>query len=134
MSEKVYIFDTTLRDGEQSPGCSMNLQEKIEVARCLERLKVDVIEAGFARSSPGDFESVNTIAKTVKELTLPIFKKLPIDKYMKKAGVESKEDEEKVQERNFDTREAEANKYFNLLKTNSFHQFIVDAVFENFFG
>ena len=68
--DRIKIFDTTLRDGEQSPGCSMNLHEKIEVARCLERLKVDVIEAGFARSSPGDFESVNTIAKTVKDCTV----------------------------------------------------------------
>ncbi len=68
--ERIKIFDTTLRDGEQSPGCSMNLQEKIEVARCLERLKVDVIEAGFARSSPGDFESVNTVAKLIKDCTV----------------------------------------------------------------
>ena len=68
--KQIKIFDTTLRDGEQSPGCSMNLQEKIEVARCLERLKVDVIEAGFAISSPGDFESVETIARTVKECTV----------------------------------------------------------------
>ncbi|MDD6160295.1 MAG: 2-isopropylmalate synthase [Oscillospiraceae bacterium] len=67
---QVKIFDTTLRDGEQSPGCSMNLREKIEVARCLEKMKVDVIEAGFAISSPGDFESVNTIAKHVKECTV----------------------------------------------------------------
>ncbi len=67
---QVKIFDTTLRDGEQSPGCSMNLREKIEVARCLEKLHVDVIEAGFAISSPGDFESVNTIAKTVKDCTV----------------------------------------------------------------
>ena len=68
--KQIKIFDTTLRDGEQSPGCSMNLQEKIEVARCLERLKVDVIEAGFAISSPGDFESVETIARTVKDCTV----------------------------------------------------------------
>ncbi len=68
--DKVKIFDTTLRDGEQSPGCSMNLREKIEVARCLEKMRVDVIEAGFAISSPGDFESVNTIAKTIKECTI----------------------------------------------------------------
>lgn len=65
--DKITIFDTTLRDGEQSPGCSMNLREKIEVARCLEKLRVDVIEAGFAISSPGDFESVSTIASTVKD-------------------------------------------------------------------
>ncbi|NLL95592.1 MAG: 2-isopropylmalate synthase [Clostridiaceae bacterium] len=70
MSNRVYIFDTTLRDGEQSPGCSMNLQEKIEVAKQLERLKVDIIEAGFAISSPGDFQSVKTIAETVKDCTV----------------------------------------------------------------
>lgn len=70
MAERVYIFDTTLRDGEQSPGCSMNLQEKIEVARQLERLKVDVIEAGFAVVSPGDFASVKAIAETVKDCTV----------------------------------------------------------------
>lgn len=68
--DQVKIFDTTLRDGEQSPGCSMNLREKIEVARCLEKMRVDIIEAGFAISSPGDFESVNTIAKTVKNCTV----------------------------------------------------------------
>jgi 2-isopropylmalate synthase len=67
MGKKIKIFDTTLRDGEQSPGCSMNLQEKIEMAKQLEKLKVDVIEAGFAISSPGDFLSVKTIAETVKE-------------------------------------------------------------------
>ncbi|MDR2491760.1 MAG: 2-isopropylmalate synthase, partial [Spirochaetaceae bacterium] len=60
MAEKriIHIFDTTLRDGEQAPGCSMNPQEKLEVARKLERLGVDVIEAGFPASSPGDLESV----------------------------------------------------------------------------
>ena len=68
--DQIVIFDTTLRDGEQSPGCSMNLKEKIEVARCLEKMKVDVIEAGFAISSPGDFESVKTIAGTVKDCTV----------------------------------------------------------------
>ena len=67
MERTIKIFDTTLRDGEQSPGCSMNLEEKIEVARQLEKLKVDVIEAGFAISSPGDFESVKTIAQIVKD-------------------------------------------------------------------
>jgi 2-isopropylmalate synthase len=70
MSRQVYIFDTTLRDGEQSPGCSMNLQEKIEVAKQLERMKVDVIEAGFAISSPGDFQSVKSIADTIKDCTV----------------------------------------------------------------
>lgn len=68
--DQIVIFDTTLRDGEQSPGCSMNLKEKIEVAHCLERLKVNVIEAGFAISSPGDFESVSTIAREVKECSV----------------------------------------------------------------
>ena len=67
---QVKIFDTTLRDGEQSPGCSMNLREKLEVARCLEKMKVDIIEAGFAISSPGDFESVSAISKAVKECTV----------------------------------------------------------------
>ena len=68
--DHVKIFDTTLRDGEQSPGCSMNLKEKIEIARCLEKLKVDIIEAGFAIVSPGDFESVKTISETVKDCTV----------------------------------------------------------------
>jgi 2-isopropylmalate synthase len=63
----VRIFDTTLRDGEQSPGMSMNLREKIEMARQLERMGVDIIEAGFAISSPGDFESVKTISGAVKD-------------------------------------------------------------------
>lgn len=70
MERDIIIFDTTLRDGEQSPGCSMNLQEKIEMARQLERMRVDVIEAGFAIASPGDFESVRTIAETVKNATV----------------------------------------------------------------
>jgi 2-isopropylmalate synthase len=64
--DRVIIFDTTLRDGEQSPGCSMNLQEKLEVARQLARMNVDIIEAGFPISSPGDFESVQSIAKEVE--------------------------------------------------------------------
>ena len=68
--EQVKIFDTTLRDGEQSPGCSMNLKEKIEVARCLEKMHVDIIEAGFAIASPGDFESVKTISETIRGCTI----------------------------------------------------------------
>ena len=68
--KNIRIFDTTLRDGEQSPGCSMNLEEKIEVAKQLEKLKVDVIEAGFSIASPMDFESVKMIAKTVKDVTV----------------------------------------------------------------
>ncbi|NOY52873.1 MAG: 2-isopropylmalate synthase [Deltaproteobacteria bacterium] len=66
MEKIVRIFDTTLRDGEQSPGCSMNLAEKIRVARQLAALKVDIIEAGFPIASPGDFESVREVARTVK--------------------------------------------------------------------
>ena len=64
-ANRVYFFDTTLRDGEQSPGATMTLPEKIRLARQLELLGVDVIEAGFAASSPGDFESVSTIAKEI---------------------------------------------------------------------
>ncbi|MFM7483055.1 MAG: 2-isopropylmalate synthase, partial [Burkholderiaceae bacterium] len=66
-SNKLIIFDTTLRDGEQSPGASMTREEKIRIARQLERLKVDVIEAGFAASSPGDFDAIRAIAGTIKE-------------------------------------------------------------------
>lgn len=65
--EKVYVFDTTLRDGEQVPGCQLNTIEKIEVARALEQLGVDIIEAGFPISSPGDFNSVIEISKAVSE-------------------------------------------------------------------
>ena len=61
MSDYVHIFDTTLRDGEQSPGCSMNLQEKLQVARTLDELGVDVIEAGFPAASDGDFGSVQAV-------------------------------------------------------------------------
>ncbi len=65
--EKVYVFDTTLRDGEQVPGCQLNTIEKIEVAKALEGLGVDIIEAGFPISSPGDFNSVVEISKVVRE-------------------------------------------------------------------
>lgn len=65
MAEKLYIFDTTLRDGEQVPGCQLNTIEKVEIAKELEILGVDVIEAGFPVSSPGDFQSVVAISKTV---------------------------------------------------------------------
>ncbi|MBB6215756.1 2-isopropylmalate synthase [Anaerosolibacter carboniphilus] len=70
MGRLIKIFDTTLRDGEQSPGCSMNLQEKIQMAKQLEILKVDVIEAGFAIASPGDFAAVKEIAKSIKNCTV----------------------------------------------------------------
>ena len=65
-NQKVFIFDTTLRDGEQVPGCKLNAKEKLELAVRLEELGVDILEAGFPVSSPGDFESVHQIAKTLK--------------------------------------------------------------------
>src|SRR5260221_13862938 len=65
--DRVVIFDTTLRDGEQSPGASMNLDEKIKIALLLEEMGVDVIEAGFPIASNGDFEAVRDIAKLVKK-------------------------------------------------------------------
>src|SRR6476661_9775304 len=63
---RLIIFDTTLRDGEQSPGASMNLAEKLEMAHALKDLGVDVLEAGFPIASPGDFEAVQTIAREVE--------------------------------------------------------------------
>ena len=65
MDNRIYIFDTTLRDGEQVPGCKLNTNQKIDIALELERLGVDVIEAGFPISSPGDFASVEAISKAV---------------------------------------------------------------------
>ncbi|MGH8801156.1 MAG: 2-isopropylmalate synthase, partial [Casimicrobiaceae bacterium] len=70
MSDHLIIFDTTLRDGEQSPGASMTKEEKARIARQLERLKVDVIEAGFPASSKGDFDAVHDIASAVKDSTV----------------------------------------------------------------
>jgi 2-isopropylmalate synthase len=67
---KIFIFDTTLRDGEQVPGCKLNTKEKIELALALESLGVDIIEAGFPISSPGDFESVSEISKIIKNSTV----------------------------------------------------------------
>jgi 2-isopropylmalate synthase len=69
-NDRVIIFDTTLRDGEQSPGASMTGEEKLRIAKALERLKVDVIEAGFAIASPGDFAAVKAIADTIKDSTV----------------------------------------------------------------
>ena len=65
VTDHVRIFDTTLRDGEQAPGCTMTKEEKLEVARQLARLKVDIIEAGFPAASPGDWDAVNTIAREI---------------------------------------------------------------------
>ena len=66
MATQIQIFDTTLRDGEQVPGCKLNTTQKIEIARALEELGVDVIEAGFPISSPGDFESVRQVSRAVR--------------------------------------------------------------------
>jgi 2-isopropylmalate synthase len=70
MSDKLIIFDTTLRDGEQSPGASMTREEKVRIAKALERLKVDVIEAGFPAASIGDFEAVQAVARAIKDSTV----------------------------------------------------------------
>ncbi len=69
-NKNIIIFDTTLRDGEQSPGASMNTAEKIQIAQQLEKLRVDVIEAGFAAASPGDFDAINQISKIVKNSSI----------------------------------------------------------------
>src|ERR1700759_1727433 len=68
--KKIFIFDTTLRDGEQVPGCKLNTREKIELALQLEALGVDIIEAGFPISSPGDFISVEEISKIIKKASV----------------------------------------------------------------
>ncbi|MGC7879645.1 2-isopropylmalate synthase, partial [Desulforudis sp. 1190] len=70
MSDRLYIFDTTLRDGEQSPGVSLNINEKLQIARQLANLGVDVIEAGFPFASPGDFEAVQAIAREIRGVTI----------------------------------------------------------------
>ena len=68
--DKLIIFDTTLRDGEQSPGASMTKDEKVRIAKALEKMRVDVIEAGFPIASSGDFEGVKAVAKAVKDSTV----------------------------------------------------------------
>ena len=73
MKERLIIFDTTMRDGEQSPGASMTKEEKLRIARQLERMRVDVIEAGFAASSPGDFDAVHAVAGIIKESKKVLF-------------------------------------------------------------
>src|SRR6266852_3860750 len=70
MKERLIIFDTTMRDGEQSPGASMTKEEKLRIARQLERMRVDVIEAGFPASSNGDFEAVQAVAGVIKDSTV----------------------------------------------------------------
>ena len=68
--DRVFIFDTTMRDGEQSPGASMSLEEKLQIARVFDELGIDIIEAGFPVSSPGDFASVEAVSKIVKNATV----------------------------------------------------------------
>ena len=83
---KIIVFDTTLRDGEQSPGCSMNTEEKIKIALQLEKLGVDVIEAGFAAASPGDFDAVSRIAEMVKNASICSLSRA-IDNDIKQSGL-----------------------------------------------
>ena len=85
MSDKLIIFDTTLRDGEQSPGASMTKDEKIRIAKILEKMRVDVIEAGFAIASPGDFDAVRAVAKAVKDSTVCSLARA-LDKDIDRAG------------------------------------------------
>ena len=85
MSDKLIIFDTTLRDGEQSPGASMTKDEKIRIAKILEKMRVDVIEAGFAIASQGDFEAVQAVAKAVKDSTVCSLARA-LDKDIDRAG------------------------------------------------
>ena len=80
MLDRVLIFDTTLRDGEQSPGASLNVQEKVDIAHQLARLGVDIIEAGFPITSKGDFEAVQRIAREVEGVTVcGLARALPAD-------------------------------------------------------
>ena len=85
MSDQLIIFDTTLRDGEQSPGASMTKDEKVRIAKALERMHVDVIEAGFPIASPGDFESVHAVASTIKDSTVCGLARA-LDKDIERAG------------------------------------------------
>jgi 2-isopropylmalate synthase len=90
MSDKLIIFDTTLRDGEQSPGASMTKDEKVRIAKALERMRVDVIEAGFPIASPGDFEAVQAVAKVIKDSTVCGLARA-LDKDIDRAGEAIKE-------------------------------------------
>jgi len=90
MSDKLIIFDTTLRDGEQSPGASMTREEKVRIGKALERLKVDVIEAGFPAASVGDFEAVQAVARAVKDSTVCGLARA-LDKDIDRAGEALKE-------------------------------------------
>ena len=89
-SDKLVIFDTTLRDGEQSPGASMTKEEKLRIAKALERMRVDVIEAGFPIASPGDFEAVQAVARIIKDSTVCGLARA-LDKDIDRAGEALKE-------------------------------------------
>ncbi len=84
-NNKLIIFDTTLRDGEQSPGASMTLDEKVRIARALEKMRVDIIEAGFPIASPGDFDAVRAVAEAVRESTICGLARA-LDKDIERAG------------------------------------------------
>ncbi|HGG59833.1 MAG TPA: 2-isopropylmalate synthase, partial [Gammaproteobacteria bacterium] len=84
-NNKLIIFDTTLRDGEQSPGASMTLDEKVRIARALEKMRVDIIEAGFPIASPGDFDAVKAVAEAVRESTICGLARA-LDKDIERAG------------------------------------------------
>ena len=86
MGNFVKIFDTTLRDGEQAPGCSMNEEEKVKVALQLEKLGVDVIEAGFPIASEGDFNSVKLIAEQIKDCEVAGIKQGKHQRYRQSLG------------------------------------------------
>ncbi|MGD8577471.1 MAG: 2-isopropylmalate synthase [Thiohalophilus sp.] len=90
MSDQLIIFDTTLRDGEQSPGASMTKEEKIRIARALEKMRVDVIEAGFPIASPGDFDAVRAVAHAIKDSTICGLSRA-LDKDIDRAGEALKE-------------------------------------------
>src|SRR6266852_4323542 len=70
MTDQLIIFDTTLRDGEQSPGASMTKEEKVRIAKILEKMRVNVIEAGFAAASAGDYDAVHAVASAIKDSTV----------------------------------------------------------------
>ena len=89
VTDRVLIFDTTLRDGEQSPGCTLNTEEKVAIAHQLARLGVDIVEAGFPASSPGDFEAVARIAAEVRDVTVcGLARAVPLDIERAAAAVE----------------------------------------------
>src|SRR5512147_458761 len=93
MSDKIRIFDTTLRDGEQSAGVAFTLEEKLEIARQMERLRVDILEAGFPASSPGDMQAVKAISKEIRGVTVAaLARAIPADVDAAWEGIREAED------------------------------------------